>query len=157
MRNHRLLALFHKGISLLEVLLSLSIIAIILVMATRYYFVASNNNKINTTVSQIGGLVAAMHSYKGLDADYANISIQTLYDAGQLTNYPGLSVLGNAATMKNLWGKAITVASTAEGAMIRVILPSHSICLAMEKAFPNSLEAGIHSSCEDNAFTYEFP
>ena len=32
---------FMRGISLLEVLLSLSIIAIILVMATRYFFVAS--------------------------------------------------------------------------------------------------------------------
>ena len=35
------------GISLLEVMLSLSIIAVILVMATRYYFLASNAQRVN--------------------------------------------------------------------------------------------------------------
>ena len=61
-----------RAISLLEVLLSLSIIAIILVMATRYFFVASNNDKINILRQQIGSLVAAVNSWKNQNPQYTS-------------------------------------------------------------------------------------
>ncbi len=45
-----------KGISLLEVLLSLTIISVILVMATRYYFEASASAKAASTAQLIVGI-----------------------------------------------------------------------------------------------------
>ena len=48
-----------RGISLLEVLLSLSVIAIILVMATRYYRSAQQSQQVSNAVSMISGIVTA--------------------------------------------------------------------------------------------------
>ena len=52
------------GISLLEVMLSLSIIAVILLMATRYYSVAQNASEIDEARHVIGATVSALQSYK---------------------------------------------------------------------------------------------
>lgn len=48
-----------KGISLLEVLLSLTIIAIILLMATRYYEITNASGKMNDGVRVLNSLTAA--------------------------------------------------------------------------------------------------
>lgn len=53
-----------RGISLLEVMLSLSIIAVILVMATRYYETAHRSNELNKVTEQIGAIEAAINQYK---------------------------------------------------------------------------------------------
>src|SRR3990167_733649 len=93
---------YQRAISLLEVLLSLSIIAIILVMATRYFFVASHNDKVNTTFGQIGGLIAAVHNYKGANALYdEGTNIRTLAHAVQLSNFPGFN---GKESLNTLWG-----------------------------------------------------
>src|SRR3990167_10875228 len=76
-----------QWLSLLEVLLSLSIIAIILIMARRYFFVASHNDKVNITVSQIGGLIAAVHNYNGADPNYSNMTIEKLSVPGPPGNF----------------------------------------------------------------------
>lgn len=146
------------GISLLEVLLSLSIIAIILVMATRYYFVANNNNKINTSVNQVGGVVAAAQNWKGVNADFTGVSVQALYDAGQLTNFPGIKISGDTATMSDMWGGAINVSSTTGGgAQITADLPNSQVCQALVKAFPDNQQADITSTCTTgNQFQYTF-
>ena len=52
-----------RGISLLEVMLSLSIIAIILVMATRYFRTANQSQQITNAVSMISGIVTAETQY----------------------------------------------------------------------------------------------
>lgn len=47
------------GIGLLELMLSLSIIAVLLVMATRYYMSAATNSRVNQTADAVMGLAAA--------------------------------------------------------------------------------------------------
>ncbi len=146
------------GISLLEVLLSLSIIAIILIMATRYFFVASNNNKTNTTISQVGALVAAAHAYKGATANYANLSIQTLAQAGQLANFPGFDDTNNS--LLTLWGGSITIASSgdkSEFAEITVNLPDENKCQTILRAYPDASTGNVTSKCLKSQFTYTFP
>jgi type II secretory pathway pseudopilin PulG len=144
---------------LLEVLLSLSIIAIILIMATRYFFVASNNDKINTTVSQIGGLIAAGHNYKGAGTDYAGVSIIALGQSGQLTNFPGFDDKTNRLT--SMWGSEYAIEPVKLGALslakITVVLPDIATCIAINRAFPDDGNAHISSSCNTNTFTYIFP
>lgn len=145
------------GISLLEVLLSLSIIAIILVMATRYFFVASNNNKVNTAISQVGGLIAAAHNWKGIRTSFApgntSISISTLYTAGQLESYPGLDIPsgGGAATLSDLWGDPFSIEPTDNDkkAKITVTLPTTGNCKALENAYSGA-------ECSGSTFEYTF-
>ena len=149
------------GISLLEVMLSLSIIAIILTMATRYFFVASNNDKINTTVSQIGGLIGAAHSWKGAGTNFSGLSIAELADAGQLTNFPGFNNSAESPALSTMWGGHINISTNAqEGAglaMITVPLPAHSICHAINRAYPTDNTGNITATCQDTKFTYTFP
>jgi Tfp pilus assembly protein PilV len=145
-----------QGISLLEVLLSVSIIAVILVLATKYFFVASNNTKVNSTVTQISGLVAATNTWKGINPYYDTLSIQTLYNAGQLQDFPGLTVNASTASLYDLWGDLFTIApaTSAAGsvqATITLTLPNAGLCTAVSHAFVGSSCAG------DKAFTYTFP
>lgn len=158
MRQWNALNRNQTGISLLEVLLSLSIIAIILVMATRYFFVANNNNKINTTVSQVGGLVAAVNTWKGIKTTYEGLSVQALYDAGQLNDFPGLDDGSTSSvTLKNLWGGTIDVSEeaggtgTSQASIVISALPTAGDCQALENAYSGS------TCSSDHAFTYVFP
>lgn len=69
-----------RGIGLLELMLSLSIIAILLVMATRYYDSARHSNRMNDAISQVNAIAAATYNYKNsnITGDYSNVSIKTL-------------------------------------------------------------------------------
>lgn len=138
------------GISLLEVLLSLSIIAIILVLATRYFFVATNNNKVNTAVSQVSGIVAAVHTWKGINTSYEGVNVQVLYDAGQLENFPGLdATTASAVELKDLWGDQYDVAPAGDNnhVTISLTLPTAGNCQALQNAFNGA-------ACNGTTFTY---
>lgn len=130
-----------KGISLLEVLLSLSIIAIILVMATRYFFVASNNDRVNTTRQQVGSLIAAIRGWKGQNSQYSSsLNVSLLYQNGKIASSNSLKVngvgSGATATMYDPWGQQITVVGAADQATITVKLPKKSDCVALRNSYP---------------------
>lgn len=59
-------------------------------MGTRYFFLGTTNNKMNTTISQVSGLISPAQSWKSLWTSFEGLSIQALYEAGQLKNFPGL-------------------------------------------------------------------
>jgi type II secretory pathway pseudopilin PulG len=149
------------GISLLEVMLSLSIIALVLVMATRFFFVANNNDKMNTTISQVAGLVAAAHSWQGAQAGFAGIGIDVLGKAGQLSNFPGYD--SSAQSLSTMWGQPITIDpsdSTTGGvnlALITVTLPTNDMCGSLLRSFPTDADGNITSKCNAADFTYSFP
>ncbi len=134
------------GIALLEVMLSISVIAIILVMATRFFYVASNNNKANTVISQIGALLASCDTWRGGSGDVTDLSIGTLAEAGLLDNFPGLHGSGSSAELKTPWGNAYALSSDGTQVQISVNLPH---CGAVSQAFPGS-------TCRDGSFQYSF-
>jgi len=130
-----------QGISLLEVLLSLSIIAIILVMATQYFFVASNTDKINTTRQQVGSIIAAVQSWKAENPEYTpNLNYQMLYDAGFMAQSKFLSAHGSRSglQMYDPWGQPIMVHATNMGVTITVMLPKQSDCIALQTSYPQA-------------------
>jgi Tfp pilus assembly protein PilE len=71
-RFNELLTKKQIGIGLLELMLSLAIIAVLLVMATRYYMSASMNSRITQTVDAVMGLPSAAEcwSSSGSNATY---------------------------------------------------------------------------------------
>jgi len=146
------------GISLLEVLLSLTIIAIILVMAVRYYFVADESNRINVTREEVGELVDAVHAWKGNNAEYdTSLDIKTLYNQGFLPNSKNLktNVQNNkppvtSATLYDPWGQAINLTVTSNGATIQLKLPTQNDCMRLNTSYPNG-------ACDGNGgFTLNF-
>jgi len=54
---------YQRGIGLLELMLSLSIIAILLVMATRYFMQANEQQKINNAISLFNGVAGGEACY----------------------------------------------------------------------------------------------
>jgi prepilin-type N-terminal cleavage/methylation domain-containing protein len=72
----------NRGISLLEVLLSLSIIAIVLVTATRYFQLTSFSEKLNDSTSQIQAIRAASVRWLLSHDDFSQISIDNLINRG---------------------------------------------------------------------------
>lgn len=97
-----------KGISLLEVMLSLAIIAIILVMATRYFGIASSSSKVNQALSE-------MKEVQGGISKYLNINGNMPPDLATLAklNY----ITQTTATGINPWNGKITMSGTGEVTM----------------------------------------
>lgn len=70
------------GISLLEVLLALAIIAIIYVASMQYFTTASYHEKLNLIRSFIGADMAAVQSYGINNPTYQDLSWDTLVNNG---------------------------------------------------------------------------
>lgn len=131
-----------QGISLLEVLLSLSIIAVILVMATRYFFVASNNNKVNTVRQEIGSLIAGVTSWKNENPLYSNaLTINALYTDGFLANSNSLSA--DKSTLYDPWGGTLNLqVAQGVGVTISDTLPTAAECNSLLNSYPNGACSG---------------
>ncbi len=113
-----------KGIGLLELMLSLAIIAILLIMATRYYQSASLNNKINACVDMFAGVQGAVQNYRVDNPgkiDENEVSVGALVQKGLLPpSYlkdreggaadPGKNPFGGTITISNFSGGKYTVA-----------------------------------------------
>lgn len=81
----------NKGVTMLEMLLVLSIIAVLLVLATRYYMSTSYSQKVNQLQAQITAIQAAASNWKngcpslkGCPNKAPDLSITALSQAGYL-------------------------------------------------------------------------
>lgn len=90
-----------KGIGLLELMLSLAIIAILLVMATRYYGITNRSQQVNQSVTEIAAIEGAIANWKSNKTDYQNLSLSELNRLGLLANQDASGV--------NTWGGTVTV------------------------------------------------
>lgn len=105
-----------RGVSLIELMLALAIIAIILVIATRYFARANLSQQVSNATDQVMGVRAATNSYLGDKAGSGatiTLSIGNLVTTGYLPeSYKGTS--GTAGNGVNPWNGNISV-STASG------------------------------------------
>lgn len=130
------------GISLLEVLLSLAIIAIILVMAVQYFTTASTNQKLNMVRTAIGVDMSAVESYAINNPSFSSLSWDKLVDGGYISQDPK-NMSCNSGSQKGCfqitpWGKNITigVASGNNGlGTITIPLPSPSLCTNLQESY----------------------
>lgn len=95
-----------KGIGLLELMLSLAIIAILLIMATRYYQSASDQNKRNQAVDMFAAVNGAVEAYKIDNSLSTPPTITSLASDGYLP--PSYS----ASSTANPWGGEIKITIT---------------------------------------------
>lgn len=139
-----------KGISLLEVLLSLTIIAIILVMAVRYFFVAENNNRVNTTREDVGSVIAAVNAWKGKNPQYTDgLSILTLYQGGDFPSSKSLKTdnwqdptKATEATLYNPWGQVIELTSSSSAdphVTIRTQMQDSNDCASLQNSYSKAI------------------
>ena len=126
-------------------------IAIILVMATRYFFLANNNNRINIARQQVGSVVSAINSWKHQNPQYSpSLDISTLYNDGFLARSSNLIVSGQqgdaSAHLYNPWGSEIVLRATTTSATVTLSLPQRSDCTSLRNSFPDGV-------CNNNQFT----
>lgn len=95
-----------RGIGLLELMLSLAIIAILLIMATRYYQTASNNNAINSAVDMANGVKSAVKNFMN-----SNMNSTTLPTVSDLVANGYLPNDYSNPSSANPWGGDICVGS----------------------------------------------
>jgi type II secretory pathway pseudopilin PulG len=104
-----------RGIGLLELMLSLSIIAVLLVMATRYFMVANEEQKINNAISQIHGIAGGAANYAISFPGYAGVAISSLVNGNFIpASFGGSDGAGAGA---NPWNGGLSVgAASVNGA-----------------------------------------
>lgn len=101
-----------RGVSLIELMLALAIIAIILVIATRYFARANLSQQISNATDQVMGVRAAANSYlNDKSGQTVTLNMGTLVGAGYLPqSYAGTT--GTAGVGINPWNGNISVAYT---------------------------------------------
>lgn len=94
--------LVQRGIGLLELMLSLAIIAILLIMATRYYQTTKQSQEVNDGVQLVNSVVAAMTNYITDHPDYttdADVAFSSFVSWGYLP-----LALGSTGSTASPWG-----------------------------------------------------
>lgn len=128
-----------KAIGLLELMLSLAIIAVLLIMATRYYSSASSSQKIQAAVDQINAVRSAVQNAAGGSSSGAgNITASMLVESGYLPSSfiaPSLASSSTAATgYLTPWGQieGLTLSTgTGKTFSISMTTPGDDICNAV--------------------------
>lgn len=91
------------GIGLLELMLSLAIIAVLLVMATRYYLTASVSSKINSAINAVGGLDGAIERWQQNHAgDLSTLNLTQCVTNGWIPS----NLVDNGGNLVTPWGGA---------------------------------------------------
>jgi len=104
MKQGALMKKYTRGIGLLELMLSLAIIAILLVMATRYYSATTKSQRVDDTIQLLGELETAVNTQIANDGtEYIKINLADLVSNGYLS---AGRVTGGATEpkLKNPWG-----------------------------------------------------
>ncbi len=96
-----------RGIGLLELMLSLAIIAILLIMATRYYQTTKQSQEVNDAVQLVNSVVAAMTNYVTDHPDQGTgssniIPFSSFIGWGYLP-----SALGSTGSTASPWGTSV--------------------------------------------------
>lgn len=151
------LQLKQAGISLLEVLLSLAIIAIILVMAMQYFTTATNNQKLNMVRTFIGADVAAFQSYSLNNSGYGTANALTwdaLVGNGYLSTDTKNITCTTAGTgtakpsgCKQItpWNGDVTLTNTTTSATLAIPLPNATFCGNLQQSYGG----GVTVDCTD--------
>lgn len=139
-----------RGISVLEVMLSLAIIAVILVMATRYYKTAQQSQQVKNALNILGGIVSAEVDYAATNSNAYDLNIEDLSTKGYLP--PGIG--GSGTTPGNdPWGNKILLGPGANGGFMITFssVPSNA-CQELANIV-NQQQAGTAPDCSSGAYS----
>lgn len=138
-----------SGIGLLELMLSLAIIAILLIMATRYYQSTSQSQKVNQAAGDIQAILAAAANYNAGNPGGV-FTISKLISSGYLP-----SSMGSSAANANPWGGAYTAVNTAGNptqVTITLTLIPTTACNALDSLMTSNYVAA-KASCTSNTYS----
>lgn len=103
--------LYHRerGIGLLELMLALAIIAVLIIMATRYYQTTARSSRLNDAVTQINGIIAAAEQYRVGAGSFDGLTGQKLVDMGFMPSSNLNSPWGTAMEIQNYYESTVYI------------------------------------------------
>jgi Tfp pilus assembly protein PilV len=137
------------GIGLLELMLSLAIIAVLLLAATQYFKTVDTSRRVDTAIKMLQQTISAAEDYKMSSSsnDYSGISMDVLAKRG-LINF--------ASANTNPWGGNITVSATTDAKQITLSMTSITTgCSQLVDAVKNFGTQG--GTCVNNTFSDTYP
>lgn len=149
-----------RGLSLLEVLLSISIIAILIVMSVRLFSIAMLNTRVAESISQLKRLTRA--SYQWLETqsqqDFSNANGGTKITVNKLTSANLISAQDGTTP----WGGTVTIKPNPnDKTQVRIIfanVPAHA-CKNLGREMENvAISATTPAQCNaaENTFIANF-
>lgn len=149
-----------QGFSLLELLLSLGIIALIILMATRYFTTARNAQLTTSAVQQIQGIRSATSNMlaQGLTltssgaANTGNISLQAICTAGLLPSTycdPKNALITPWTTAGDNTVNYVATPTSTTTDLFKLVyqFPNYQACMAVKNSFTSDLDSANSSCC----------
>ncbi len=125
-----------RGIGLLELMLSLAIISILLVMATRYYKSARQAQQVNDAISLVQGIAGATANWVIGEEGYNKLtSISMLVSEGYLPK----------GSERDPWQGKTEVLGTSSTVKVTLNDVPYAACLSLQKKIQN--EVTLFGSC----------
>lgn len=141
------------GYSLIELMLALAIIAIMLVVATRYYSTTSSSQKVNAGVNMLQAVINAGEDIKNTTNSYKSIvGIQKLIDQGLVPkNFSDTNI--------NPWGGSINATSGTDTNFVLTLtnIPLEDCLSLAEIMQQKGASFDKSSSCKSNTYTANYP
>lgn len=126
-----------KGIGLLELMLSLAIIAVLLIMATRYYASASASQKIQASIDQVNAIRSAVQNATAgaTSATLGSLTLGSLVAAGYLPlsfmDAATVSAAASLSTAISPYGTAVSMTAGSTSLNISLVAPNNETCTAI--------------------------
>ncbi len=139
------------GLSLLEVLCSLVIMAVIFSLVVTYFFNNQQNVQTSKVATQIQQLASVSYEWQSAQAqgDFSGLSLETLQNAGLFTK-------GNDYTELNPWGGAYSLsADTDNPHYLRITIPTvpEAACNNLREKMKNLAHAqASEGDCSKNNY-----
>lgn len=142
-----------RGIGLLELMLALAIIAVLLIMATRYYQSTSQSQKVNQAASDVQAIIAGFANFRAGDPTGT-------FTIDDLSGFLPASWTTSPATIAtaNPWGKAYTAAPGANSTTVEISVDGMptTACDALKALTKVNTVGATGGSCSGGKFTGEF-
>jgi len=143
-----------QGIGLLELMLSLAIIAVLLVIATRYYETAKTGEQVNEAIGIVQAIRGASAQWAAGKPSYSGLNMSALYNYGLLPRSVGGG--NNDGVGTNPWGGNVSVTPINSNAQVQVTLTKVPTQACNNLIGKLSYETPITPTCNGGNFVVTF-
>ena len=132
------------GVSLIEIMLVISILTIITLMSTRYFYVTRNAQRATEAAETVKYIVAASERWLATNTDYTNLTLQALVDRDYLP-----ASFDNKNNPSNPWGGGIIVSGAGNTLTISLTNLDSKGCIAVASNL-------LHEACDQTTAPVAF-
>jgi Tfp pilus assembly protein PilE len=143
---------YQRGIGLLELMLSLTVTALLLVMASRYYTTVRTNYRVHEGLGMVHAVYSAAESWLQNNATLPageNVARKSFIDNGNLPSTFAVATV-------NPWGGDISITGVGQTVIIKMLNVPQADCINMTEKLQQKLSAAVVQAidCTKNPITF---